>query len=283
MPSFNLLGQSLLTGVFVGGLYALLGLGLSLSWRFLRNINVAHFAFIFLSAYLAYQLVSVQGMNPLLTLLILVPLFFVVGVVLQAIFDRFEVDEFASMLVTFGLMVIVETGIQWIWTADFRKLESWYGHAKFKVGPLFVPVAELLAFLVAVAIAVGVWAWLRYTFVGKAMRASADNADIAAAFGVRHRQLALLISGVACAISAVAGVFIALIGVLSPSQIYASIGVVFAIVMLGGLGRPMGILGAGLIIGVSEELTKAIAAPSWAPLVSFGLLILILILRPNRV
>jgi branched-chain amino acid transport system permease protein len=282
MPSATLLGQSLLSGVFVGGLYALMGVGLSLSWAFLRIINLAHLALIFFGAYLTYAVAEGAHISPFIAMAALVPLFFVIGVALQWLFARFKVDEFASVLATFGMMVIVESVIQGIWTADFRRLETPLGTASWKVGPIFVPVAEAIMFVVAVALLIAIWAWLRFTYVGKAMRASAENADIAAAFGVNHARLALLMAGVAAATACIAGGFIALIATLAPSQIYAWVGVIFATVIMGGLGNPLGILAAGLLIGVSEAVTMALTAPSWAPLVSFTLLILILILRPGR-
>src|SRR5215831_12458312 len=143
-PSLTLLAQSVLSGIFIGALYGLLGLGLSLSWGLLREINLAHFAFAFLSAYLCYQLSAVAGMDPLATLAIIVPCFFALGVLLQWIFARFEIGAFNSLLVTFGLTVIGESIIQAIWTADWRRLESAYGNAKFRLGALYLPVPELL-------------------------------------------------------------------------------------------------------------------------------------------
>jgi branched-chain amino acid transport system permease protein len=283
MPSAALLGQSLLSGVLVGGLYALLGMGLSLSWRFLRNINLAHFGFIFLGAYATYEMVGVDGLSPAVALSVVVPGLFVLGVALQAIFVRFEVDEFASVLVTFGIMVMAESLIQWIWTADFRKLESTLAGESWSIGPIYVPVIEAIMLGVAVALALALWGWLRLTYAGKALRAAAEAPDIAAAFGVHDRRLSLLLAGISGATAGIAGTFVAFISTLAPSQIYAWIGVVFAAVIMGGLGNPIGILAASLLIGVSEAVTQALTAPSWAPLVSFTMLILILVLRPDRV
>jgi len=283
MPSATLLGQSLLSGVFIGGLYALLGLGLSLSWGYLKLINLAHFALAFLGAYLTYQLAGVAGMPVVAAVLIVVPAFFALGVAMQMLFARFAVGEFASLLVTFGIAVIVEAVIQWFWTADLRKFEFEFGTTSLQVGPLFVPVIEALMFLVAATLSLGTWAFLRFTPVGKALRASAENPDIAAAFGVDHHRLALLLSGAAAAFAGVAGAFIAMSYTLSPSQMFAWMGVVFAVVILGGLGNPLGVLAAGLVIGISESLTMAVTAPTWAPLVSFTILILVLVLRPDRI
>jgi branched-chain amino acid transport system permease protein len=281
LPSATLLAQSILSGIFVGALYGLMGLGLSLSWGLLRLINLAHFAFAFLAAYLCYQLAS-KGMDPLATLVILVPAFFALGAALQALVARFAITPFNSLLLTFGLTGIVEAIIQTIWTADFRKLESSYSPMKFKVGALFVPIPELITFVLAVALSFAIWAVLRYTDLGKALRAAAEDAPIAAAFGVNQRRNALLLAGTCSALASVAGVCLALSFTLAPSQIYAWVGVVFAAVMLGGLGRPLGPLIAGSVIGVSEAVTMAVTAPSWAPIVSFTLLIVILVLRPGR-
>src|SRR5260370_10935447 len=123
----------------------------------------------------------------------------------------------------------------------------------------------------AVALSLLVWVWLRHTYMGKAMRAIAEDAPIAAAFGVNVRGFSLLLSGVCAAFAGVAGLCLALSYTLAPGQIYAWLGVVFAAVMLGGLGNPLGPLVAGIVIGVSEALTMAFAAPAWAPLVAFSL------------
>jgi branched-chain amino acid transport system permease protein len=281
LPSATLLAQSVLSGIFVGALYGLMGLGLSLSWGLLRLINLAHFAFAFLAAYLCYQL-STMGMDPLATLLILVPAFFALGAGLQALVARFAITPFNSLLLTFGLTGIVEAIIQTIWTADFRKLESSYAQMKFKVGVLYVPIPELITLVLAVVLSYAVWAVLRYTDLGKALRAAAEDAPIAAAFGVNQKRNALLLAGTCSALASIAGVCLALSFTLAPSQIYAWVGVVFAAVMLGGLGRALGPLVAGTLIGVSEAITMAVTAPSWAPIVSFTLLIVILVLRPGR-
>lgn len=280
-PSPTLLAQSVLSGVFVGALYGLLGLGLSLSWGLLRLINLAHFAFAFLAAYLCYQMAQ-SGIDPLLSLLIIVPFFFALGAGLHAAMARFQITPFNSLLVTFGLTGIVEALIQSIWTADFRKLESHYGEVRYKLGALYVPLPELITLVLAVGISLGVWAVLRYTDIGKALRASAEDAPIAAAFGIHDKRNALLLAGICSALASVAGVCLALGFTLAPSQIYAWVGVVFAAVMLGGLGRALAPLIAGVVIGVSEAVTMAVTAPSWAPLVSFALLIAILLFRPGR-
>ena len=282
MPSLALLAQSLASGIFIGALYGLLGLGLSLAWGLLGQINLAHFALAFLGAYLTYQL-SLAGLDPLATLAFIVPAFFAFGAALHWLLARFAVSAFNSLLVTFGLTVIIEAAIQWIWSADFRRLETHYADVRYRLGTLYLPLPELLTLVLAVALSLALWAALRHTDFGRALRASAEDAAMAQAYGVNAKALALLLSGISAALAGVAGLCIALSYTLAPSQIYAWVGVVFAVVMLGGLGSALGPLVAGIVIGVSESLTAAFTAPSWAPLVSFSLLIALLLLRPEKI
>ncbi len=283
MISATLLGQSVLSGLFSGCLYALLGLGLTLSWRYLRIINLAHFALIFLAAYIAYWMNSAYGFHPLLTCLAMIPAFFALGVAQQLLFIRFKVGEFASVIVTFGLTIIVESLIQWIWSADFVRMETHLARGSLEIGKLLAPWDELSMCAVAISVCVATWACLNFTWLGKALRASLDNPDIAASFGVPNRALALLVSGAAASFAAIGGVFVALLYTLTPSSIYSWFGVVLATVLLGGLGSPLGAIAAGLLIGVGEALTMAVVAPSWAPVAPFTLLILILVLWPERI
>ena len=282
MPSATLLGQAVVSGLLAGGLYALLALGLSLSWGLLRLVNLTHFALALLGAYLTYQLGHALHVAPWLAALVIVPLFFALGLGLHAVFTYFKVTEFGSLLVTFGLAVILESLIQWFWTADYRRYETALSTASIRLGPLFVPTLEMLACLTAAALAFATWAWLRFTYVGKALRASAEDPAMAAAFGVNHRVQAYLLSGVSAAYAGIAGVYIALISTLAPSQIWVWLGVVFAVVIIGGLANPVGALLAGFLIGVSESITMAVVTPAWAPLVSFSILIVLLIARPGR-
>ena len=279
--SFTLFGQSVIGGVLTGSLYGLLAIGLSLSWGLLRIVNISHFAFAFLSAYLTYQLGASFGLAPWWSACLILPCFFAFGVALHWVFKRFKITEMASMLVTFGVTLFIESMIQWVWSADFRKYESGFGDLTFKAGPWFVPVLDFVALLAAAGLAFATWSWLRFTFAGKALRASAQDPEMAAAFGIDHKRLSYLLAGLSASYAAVAGVFIALIQTLAPAEIGTWIGVIFAVVIIGGLGNPLGALAAGIFIGVTESLTMAAVNPAWAPLVSFSILIALLIGKPR--
>jgi branched-chain amino acid transport system permease protein len=210
-----------------------------------------------------------------------VPAMFLIGVTQHWLFDKFKVNELASLLITFSFAVMLEVAIQLYWTADYRRFETPYSTLSIKAGPFYIPVLELILCLVAGVLAWGTWLWLRKTYVGKALRASAEDSDIAAAYGVDYKKLAYLLSGMCAAYAGVAGTFIALIATLAPAQIWAWLGVVFAVVIIGRLGNPLGALAAGMLIGASESIAMAILSPAWAPVVSFSVLIAILLWDPE--
>ncbi len=281
MPSATLLGQALISGVLAGGLYGLLAMGLSLSWGLLRLVNLSHFALAFLAAYIVYELGTTYHVAPWWSAAMIVPLMFGIGAGQHWLFDRFKVNELASLLITFSFAVILEVAIQLYWTADFRRYETPYATHSLKLGPFYVPVLDLTLCLVAITLAWGTWTWLRVTYVGKALRAAAEDAEIAAAYGINHKQLAYILSGVGAAYAAIAGTFIALIATLAPAQIWTYLGVVFAVVIIGRLGNPLGALLAGMLIGASESLAQAVLSPAWSPVVSFSVLIVILLWDPE--
>ncbi len=281
MPSLTLLSQALITGFLAGGLYGLLALGLSLSWGLLRLVNLSHFAMALLSAYLTWYLGTAAGIPAYFSGPLIVVAFFLYGVALHWVFMRFGVAEMASMLITFSIAVIVESMLQFIWTADFRRYETAYASSSIVIGSLYVPTLNLMACLMAALLAGLTWSWLRFTYVGKALRAGAEDAPIAAAFGINHRALSFLLSGLCAAYAGIAGVFIALIAALAPSEIWTWIGVVFAVVIIGRLGNPIGALAGGILIGSCEAITMAVVNPAWAPLVSFSVLIALLLFRPR--
>ena len=283
MPSLHLIIQSAVSGLLLGGLYGLIGLGLGLSWGLLGQINLAHFAFVFLSAYLSYQISTTLEINPWWALCALPPAFFAIGAGLHALIRRFKMTPFNSLLLTFGLTVIVDALIQWIWTADFRKLESSFSNSKIEILGIYFPYAESFSFVLSVICASAVYWVMKRTDMGKAIRAIAQDSQMSTAFGINQKFITMCLAGTCTALAAIAGICVSIIFTLNPSQLYTWIGVVFAVVMLGGLGSAFGPLLAGMLIGVSESITMVFIAPSWAPIVSFTLLIGLLLFRPDKI
>jgi branched-chain amino acid transport system permease protein len=276
--------QAGVSGVMIGGLYAVMALGLSLTWGLLKVINLAHFALILLGAYVTYELTTSTGADPLLAALILVPAMFVVGVVIQWVIERFQVDEFNSLLLSFGLFIIAIRLINNIWSADFRQIErdeNPYASRALFVGDIAFPVPQLMAFGAALAFAAATFFVLRRTYFGKALRALAYDREIAAAFGVNPRRIGMLAAGLASAMAAIAGVLIGINQAVFPQLAFEWVGLIFAVVILGGIGNLLGAVGAGILIGLVAGLVGVAWTPQGAPLVVFLLLILALLFRPN--
>ncbi|WP_238008677.1 branched-chain amino acid ABC transporter permease [Dactylosporangium sp. AC04546] len=276
--------QATLSGALIGGLYALMAIGLSVTWGVLRVINLAHFGLILVGAYLTLQLATSWGIDPLLTLLVTVPLMFVAGAALQWLFDRLALSEFNSLLVSFGLLIITIQVAHNVWTADFRRMGADvnpYATASLSVGRLVFPVTTLIAFGLAVLVVVGGHLVLRRTFAGRAMRAIAQDSAVAGAFGVDHRRLSLLLGGVVGATAALAGTVFSLSNALTPDTAYEWFGIVFAVVILGGIGEVVGTFAAGVLVGVLSGVVSVVWSPATAPFVLFSAIILALLLRPR--
>lgn len=245
----------------------------------LRQINLAHFAWVFLSAYITYELKSRLGIDPLIALFILVPVFAVLGMAVQSLLMRFAITPFNSLLITFGMTVSVEALLQWVWSADFRRMASVYEEHKFRLGGVVITYSEAITLCLSCALVGFVWWMLHRTDMGKSVRASAEDPEIATAFGIHAKRLGIWLAGLCATLAACAGVCVALMFTLAPSQIFSWIGVIFAVVMIGRLGSALTPLVGGLTIGIIESMTMALIAPTWAPLAAFMVLILILLFR----
>ncbi|RPJ39687.1 MAG: branched-chain amino acid ABC transporter permease [Planctomycetaceae bacterium] len=280
----QLFGQALISGLLLGSLYGTIAIGLTLTWGMLKVINLSHFSFAILAGYITYQLSITTGMNPFLTMLVTIPMFFLVGVLLQWFIEIFHIDEFMSLLVTFGLFIILESVMRWFWTADHRFIPSAlnpYLGVSLWVGPFALPIPQLASFLAAVLISVLTMYILHRTYAGKALRALAQDREIAGAFGVNYRRSAMMLSGMAGAYAAIAGAFISMIYGVTPTAAIEWLPVIFAVVILGGLANAFGAFAAGLIIGVTDHVTSAVADAGIASLVTFVILILALLLKPE--
>ncbi|GII54238.1 branched-chain amino acid ABC transporter permease [Planotetraspora thailandica] len=276
--------QATLTGALIGGLYALMAAGLSVTWGVLRIINLAHFGLILIGAYLTFQVATSWHLDPVLTLVVTVPAMFVAGAAIQWLFDRLRLTEFNSLLVSFGLLIITIQVTSNIWSADFRRMSADvnpYATQSVALGRLVFPVTTLVAFGLAALVVLGAHLVLRRTFAGRAMRAIAQDRAVAGAFGVDHRRLSVLLGGVVGATAALAGMVFALSNALTPDTAYEWFGTVFAVVILGGIGEVVGTFAAGILVGVLSGVVSAVWSPAAAPFVLFSAIILALLLRPQ--
>lgn len=280
--------QAAVSGMLLGGLYAMMAVGLSAAWGMLRVINLAHFGMILLAAYLTYELASSWRIDPIVTLLVTVPAMALLGAALQWIYQRARLAEFASLLVSFGVMTIMIQAVHNRWTADFRRLDpavNPYGSTSwFPFGEnvrLALPLSRLLAFGFGVVLIVAAWLVLRTTFIGRAVRAFAEDRQMAAAYGIDHHKLGMVVAAAAGGSAAVAGMLWAVGNTLVPDAPYEWIGIVFAVVILGGIGQVLGSLAAGLLIGTLYGVTSVLWSDTATLLVVFLVIVLALLLRPH--
>lgn len=278
--------QAAIAGALTGGLFAIMAVGLSLTWGMLRVINLAHFALILLGAYLTFELATGLAMDPILTLVVTVPALFVVGALLQYAFDRLGLTEFNSLIASFGLLIIVVQLVSNTWSADFQRMDAAvniYATGALSIGPLAFPIPTLLAFIFALVIVMGAHVVLTFTYPGRALRAFAQDRAIASAFGINHVRLGMLLAGVAGATAAVAGMLYALGSALIPTAPFEWVGIVFAVVILGGIGEALGTFAAGLLVGAVSGVVSVVISPAAAPLVIFSAVVIALLLRPDGV
>jgi branched-chain amino acid transport system permease protein len=276
--------QAAITGALLGGLYAVMAVGLSVSWGMLRVINLAHFGMILLGGYLSYQLAASWGIDPILGLVVTVPLMFLLGAGLHWVYERTGLVEFTSLLVSFGVLIITIQVVQNQWTADFKRIpapHNPYGTRSWFIGEIALPLSTLVAFGFGVALIGGSWVVLRYTFLGRALRAFAEDRAVAAAYGIDHRRLGMLLAGTSGATAAVAGMLWALGSTLFPDAPFEWIGIVFAVVILGGIGHVLGTLAAGMLVGVLASVASVLWENTASLLVVFLAIVLALLVRPQ--
>jgi branched-chain amino acid transport system permease protein len=279
----DLLAQVLINGVLLGGLYAVMALGLALVWGVLNIVNLAHGAFIMLGAYLAWHLYTYLGIDPFLGLPVTAIIMFGVGYALQRGLLNLVVRApmFNTLLITFGLEVVLTYLAQLAFSADFRTINPPYAGNSIALGPLVVPLARLMAFGVAVVLTVGVWVFLLRTKLGRAIRATAQNLVAARLYGVEPRHLYAVTFGIGIGLAGAAGCLYGTVSQINPYIGATLTAKCFAISIIGGLDNPLGVLVGGLVLGIIESLTVLYVGATFGDVASFGILVLVLIVRPS--
>jgi branched-chain amino acid transport system permease protein len=279
----DLLAQVLINGVLLGGLYAVMALGLALVWGVLNIVNLAHGAFIMLGAYLAWHLYTYLGIDPFLGLPVTAIIMFCVGYALQRGLLNLVVRApmFNTLLITFGLEVVLTYLAQLAFSADFRTINPPYAGNSIALGPLVVPLARLMAFGVAVVLTVAVWVFLLRTKLGRAIRATAQNLVAARLYGVEPRHLYAVTFGIGIGLAGAAGCLYGTVSQINPYIGATLTAKCFAISIIGGLDNPLGVLVGGLVLGIIESLTVLYVGATFGDVASFGILVLVLIVRPS--
>jgi len=281
---FELLINAVVAGVLLGGFYAAVTLGISISFGMLDVVNIAHPAFIILGSYIAYLLNLSFGLDPIVAALIMLPAFYVLGQVVYQIyylsFERRGQDALRGLAFFFGLLFITEVVLILVFGVDYRYVEAPYIGPTWRLGFVDLPLRMLVPCLVSLLLVVVLQLLLTRTFFGRALKAVAQDQlalQLMAADPIRIKRMAF---GVSIATACLAGAFLIIIQPVEPSVGRDYIGRVFAICVLGGMGSLLGTVIAAMLLGIVESLTATFYGPSWAPAVAFGFLLLTLAVRP---
>jgi len=283
--SFDLLVNAVIAGVLLGGFYAAVTIGVSISFGILDIVNIAHPAFIILGSYIAYILNSSFGIDPIIISIIMLPAFYLLGAGVYQIyyqaFERYGQESLRGLSFFFGLLFVTEVLLILVFGVDYRYVEASYIGPSWHFGVMDFPLRMLVPCLTALAMFGVLQLFLSRTFIGRAITAVAQDQlalRLMAASPMRIKRIAF---GISIATTAVAGALLIIIQPVEPSVGREYIGRVFAICVLGGLGSLPGTVIAAMLLGVIESFTSTFYGPSWAPAVAFGVLLLTLAFRPS--
>jgi len=282
--SFDLLINAIVSGILIGGFYAAVTSGVSLAFGILDIVNIAHPAFIILGSYVSYIINATFGFDPILTSIVVTPLFYALGAGIYQIyylsFEKRGQESLRGLAFFFGLLFITEVSLVLYFGVDYRYVNAPYIGPTWHFGDLDVPLRILVPFAMSMLMIGVLQLILTRTFIGRAIMAVAQDQLALRLMAIDPIRIKRIAFGISIATASLAGAFLIIIQPVEPSVGRQYIGRVFAICVLGGLGSMPGAVIAAMLVGIVESLTSTFYGPSWAPAVSFGFLLLTLAVRP---
>ncbi len=282
--SWDLLINAIAAGLLLGGFYAAVTAGVSISFGMLDIVNIAHPAFIILGSYIAYFFNITFGIDPILVSIIALPFFYALGAgVYQVYYLSFEKrgqESLRGLAFFFGLLFVTEVSLILVFGVDYRYVEAAYIGPSIHIGIIDMPLRMVVPCVASLVLFGALQLLVTHTFIGRAIMAVSQDQMALQLMGVDPIRIKRIAFGISIATAAVAGALLIIIQPVEPSVGREYIGRVFAICVLGGLGSMPGTLIAAMLLGVVESLTATFYGPSWAPAVAFGLLLLTLAFRP---
>jgi branched-chain amino acid transport system permease protein len=275
--------QALILGLLIGGVYALLASGLTLIFGVMNVINIAQGAFLIFAAFLTWSLWESTGMDPLVAILITTPAMFLFGwlLYLTTVGRIRRAPPAATVLLTFGLALVLEGLMGEIWGNTSHSVRPAYFNESFSIGELFLPKAQVYGGLVAIVVLCGLYAILTWTWLGRAIRASAVNPQGAELVGVNVGVVATLTFAIGVASVGAGGSIASVLYPFLPGSHYQWIARLLGIIVLGGMGSLPGAVVGALALGVAETMTVTYIGPEWATAVPYVVVIIVLLLRPQ--
>lgn len=279
----ELLLQAVVLGILTGGLYALMASGLTLIFGIMRVVNIAHAATIIMAGYVSWVLFKTFNLDPILSIVVVMPLFFVAGALIQwGILRRLGGRDLTlTVLVTFGFAIILEGMQGALWSSSFQAIKTSYSLNSFEFLGVYVPLIRLLSAGASLVILGLLYVFLARSDLGRAIRATTQDPRTAALVGVNVEQVTMIAFALGVSIAAAAGPLLGMLFAFYPATHWLWIGKLLAIVVLGGLGSLRGTFVAAMILGLAEQIATATISLNWAPMVFYVFLFGILIVRPK--
>jgi len=285
MFSLDLLLNAIVAGLLVGGFYAAVSVGISMSFGLLDVANIAHPVFMIVGAYASYAMDTAFGLDPILSGVLFTPIFFGLGVVVYRVyyasFEKKGQQSLRGLLFFFGILFIIEVSLMLKYGVDYRLIDAFYSGRSIFIGPIGIALRLFVPCVVGVVLTLALYLFLSKTFYGRAIMAVSQDSLALRLMGADPIKIKTTAFGLGIATTSLAGALLITIAPVQPSTGQEYIGRVFAVTVLGGMGSLGGTLLAALILGVAESLTSTFSGPSWAPAVSFGVLLLALAVRPS--
>jgi branched-chain amino acid transport system permease protein len=275
--------QATVNGLLQGGLLALVAVGFSLVWGVMNIVNLAHGAFVLIGAYVGWKLQDAAGVPPLVAMVIAAVALLVVGYLIQRYLINLVVNApiWMTLLLTFGLSLVLVNGLILLFTGDFRAINTSYSSDSFALGDVRVPYGRLIAFVLAVAFTLGLVWFMDRTRLGLAIKATGMDRAAARLMGVKVRRVYGLTFGISAGLAGAAGAIYGTVDTFSPNDAGGFTLQSFVIAVLGGLGNMWGALAGGLLLGVVEAWSGQYIGGTLINAVAFAVLVIVLIVRPT--
>ena len=279
------LATPIVMGILLGGLYSTIALGLSLVFGVVKEINIAHGDLVILGSYFGFVAMTLIGIDPILSLIIGIPLFFGIGFAIQKyLLNRaFRISMDATLIIAFGISIILQNTFQLIWTPLTRGLTTSYALESFSAGPIHVPLVYLLDLIVAIIVLFFLREFLRRTYMGMAIRAAAQDWTTAQLMGINTNRVYAFTFGIATALAAVAGVFLGLTFPFTPVSGMSFLIIALGVVVLGGLGSIAGTFVAGIAFGLAQTIGGYFFGVAAQMLVAYTMVLVVLAVVPKGI
>lgn len=277
--------QLIILGFSLGGVFALMASGLTLIFGVMKIVNLAHAALILVAAYVALFLFERLGIDPIPSIFITMPVMFLLGLVIYRLLFHRIADSAryadSTVLLTFALALVIEGVLGYFFSGIYRSTTPEYATDTITLGTLYIPEGQFYATVVSFAVLLGLWAFLRYTKIGYAIRATTQNRTAAQTVGVNVGRISLITFGIGVALAGASGSLVTYLFTFFPAKHWEWIGVLMALIVLGGMGSLLGSFVGAIILSIAAAFVGFYFGPTWAPITFFLALFLILIIKPE--